>query len=219
MEQQNLQNWRALVNLVRVAYADGRSLPRAPWDVLDIGSHTGGLLSMFLLSLDRGNVKSLAGVEPILEARKTSGHRLENSSFFGTIEEVPSQSVDIVVSHETIYLVPDLPGWMQELKRILRPTGGAFIALGSHGENDAWLRWKYRLEELYDHKSFEYQPMEILEMGHAAGFDMELSRLFPEPRRSMRYSPPEDGWGEFNSAEEALGHRDKKLVFTFYPKR
>jgi SAM-dependent methyltransferase len=225
MERQNISSWEALVEHVRAALANGNSLPERPWDVLDIGCHRGGLLSCF----SRGFVpwsryiKNFYGVEPIKAARRDAeryfSRHFRKSAFFQEIQEVPNKSVDVVISHEVLYLIPNLPAWMRELRRIMRPDGGAFIALGSHGENTAWLRWRHRLRELYGHEFFEYMPMEILDMGVEAGFDMELARLFPKPRRTMRYSPPENGWGEFLSAEEALSHGDQKLLFTFYPQR
>ncbi len=226
MEKQNVYNWLALIQLIQNAALEkdpeGRSaLPinkGKAWDILDIGCHTGGFLALFEQETDP-SVINPAGVEPLFDAREKTEQRFLRGNFFHEIGQVPNQSADLVVSHETLYLVSDLTGWINELKRILRPDGGAFISLGSHGENTAWLRWRKQLEKKYGHISYPYQPMDILEVGENAGFDMELHRLHPKPQTSLRFSPPEDGWGEFLSAKEALDFQQQKYVFVFYPKR
>ena len=223
MEGQNQENWKAVAGIVqREAVA---SLPRKPWDILDIGCHTGGLLDTMCreftdtLGFQGNRVRSLAGIEPLRHPRETAQQRLSGATLFEKIEDVPAQSVDVAVGHEFLYLVPDLRGWISELRRILRPEGGAYISLGSHGENKAWLRWRDRLEELYGHASHVYMPLQILDFGCQAGFDMELHRLNLQPTASRRYSPPGDGWGEFISAEEMLNFQQQKYVFVFYPRR
>ncbi len=222
MVKQNPVNWQALANLVE--RESRTSLPQRPWDILDLGCHTGGFLELinnrFGKRLDGGSfIKSLAGVEPIESARDEAEKRMPWATFDAWIEETPTCSIDLVVGHEFLYLVQDLYFWTRQLKRILRPEGGAFISLGSHGENTAWLRWRKPLLELYGHTSYIYQPINILDTGYHAGFNMELHRLHTQPQTEMRYSPPEDGWGEFVSAKEALDFQQQKYVFIFYPKR
>ncbi len=232
METQNSGNWTALTNHLWATVDRGDSLPNRALDIIDIGCHTGGLLA--LLDKERvrsdagvsrshqdGRVRSLAGVQPLDGPRQRAEDRLPKAKFYADITDVPSGSVDVVLSHEMLYLIGhDALGiWMDDLRRILRPEGGAFISLGSHAENTAWMRWRPRLEELYGHVSEAHDPMYILREGQLAGFDMELHRLHPEPVTSRRYSSPEDGWGEFVSAEEMLGFQQKKLVFVCYPNR
>jgi len=223
MEKQNIENWLALIRLIQkeahTKDPQGKpSLPDKAWDILDIGCHTGGLLNLLNLMT---RVASISGVEPLQYGRVKAQSLLHKSksNFFETIQEVPDQSAHLLVSHETLYLVNDLYNWTKELKRILRPDGGAFISLGSHSENTAWLRWRNQLKNLYGHISYVHRPIEILGIGTGAGFDMELHRLHPEPHTSMRFSSPENGWGEFLSAQEALGFQKQKYVFVFYPKR
>lgn len=221
MVNQNRGNWEALMRLIKAEAIKtdpmGRpALPNKPWNILDIGCHTGGLL--FLLDLNF-KIASLNGVEPLPNARERANYFLPKANFYESIRDVPSQSADLIVSHETLYLVENIYTWAPELKRILRPDGGAFIALGSHSENTAWLRWRTQLEKKYGHISYVHKPMVILRVGEDAGFDMELHRLHPDLKKSFRYSPPEDGWGEFISAEEALEFQRQKYVFVFYPKR
>lgn len=222
MEAQNEENWEFLADLVEKSgqEVDPRnklSLPNGRWDILDIGCHASGLLEIFD---QRGLGKNLFGIEPLPNIRRMAEARLPGGKFFGNLDQVPDQSVDLVVSHETLYLVPSLYSWLIELKRILRPDGGAFISLGSHSENTAWMRWRMTLEKKYGHISYPHQPIDILRMGAYAGFDMELHRLIPDDHlSSTRYSPSEDGWGEFLSAKEALEFRQQKYVFVFYPKR
>ncbi len=223
MEKQNQSNWQALARLVE--HEANASLPHnKPWDILDIGCHTGGLLELldkkFSRRLHEGSrVASLSGVEPIEHARDEAKKRISYATFYSHIEKVPTQSIDLVIGNEFLYLEEDLCHWARQLQRILRPEGGAFISLGSHSENTAWLRWRGQLQRQYGHASYVHEPMNILQTGVEVGFDMEIHRLHLEPQTGMRYSPPEEYWGEFISAEEALGFRQQKYVFVFYPKR
>lgn len=222
METQNVGNWLALTKHFWTAVSRGDSLPNRPLDIIDIGCHTGGLLALFLRDQQRmsDRVRSLGGVEPLEGPRQIAQARLPEAKFYEDIEEVPDQSVDVVLGHEFLYLIFGLDRWMLELKRILRPEGGAFISLGSHGENTAWNRWRPRLEQLYGHLGWPHQPTMILQLGAEAGFKMEIHRLHPKPRTVLRYSPPEDGWGKFESAEEMFKFYNKwKYVFVFYPKQ
>lgn len=218
MEKQNVGNWEAILKHVRDADAEGNSIPKNSWRVLDIGCHTGGMMKLFKDQLC-GQIKTMIGVEPLDEARFRAKSLLPLDQFHEKIEDVPSQAADIVVSHEALYLVQDLQSWMFQLKRVLNPDGAAFIVLGSHGENTWWLRQRKRLDDLYGHRSYIHQPMDILNVGVEAGFDMEISRLNPEPKTHLRYSPPSEGWGEFETAAEMFAFSQNKLVFTFYPKR
>jgi SAM-dependent methyltransferase len=215
MEEQNVRNWAAIVDHISSAT---ESLPGRPWNVLDFGCHTGGLLRM-LQSRPGIKPRSFAGVEPLKGPRSVAERLFPGGNFFSSITDVPDECCDVVVSHEALYLVEDLPGWVRELKRILHPDGGAFIALGSHGENTAWLRWREKLERLYGHVSRVHHPMEILRQGEQAGFDMEIGHLHLRESGTRRYSHPEDGWGEFDSVEEMLDFDRQKLLFVFYPKR
>lgn len=227
MEKQNQEHWNALIRRIDYAIKQGeemrppvQSLPRGTWDVLDIGCHTGGLLKMIESRYGFPAV-NLHGVEPLHYARDIASHRAtkDGGSFFENLEDVPDQSMDLIVSHETLYLVEDLTEWVSELKRILNPEGGAFIALGSHAENSAWMRWRPVLKAEHQHESWAHYPMEILDIGENLGFEMEVGPLHPETTYVKRYSPPEDGWGDFKTVEEMLEHRRKKLVFVFWPKQ
>ncbi len=221
MEEQNRRHWKTLVERIREVGIPQDSLPPPPWDILDIGCHTGGLMKMFADSMYEW-IKTLNGVEPIdaIRERLQPEFALPVDKLFASLAEVPDASMDVVVSHEVLYLVKDLNTWMREFKRILRPQGAAFVALGSHGDNTAWLRWRLRLRNLHGHESYIHQPVEILQAGEDAGFDMEIARLHREPLHSLRYTPPQDGWGEFHSAEEMFNfYNEWKLLFTFYPKQ
>ncbi len=225
MEMQNQENWRALIQCVDDVLAEDvalkariPSLPNRPWNVLDIGCHTGGLLEAIQARRGWTNI-SVNGVEPLKLARQKAIQKFPNGCFFEKLEQVPPQSMDLVVSHETLYLIDSLEDFSNQLMRILRPDGGAFIALGSHAENTAWMRWRAPLREKYGHVSYAHQPMDIQRIGEEAGFDVDVRQLHPPSRtKPKRYNPPEDGWGEFLSTKEMLEHREQKLVFGFWPK-
>lgn len=215
MEEQNQPAWDALIQHIQAA---SQFLTKRGWSVLDWGCHTGGLLQKMSQQLSH-EIEHITGVEPLDKARKQACTRLPEAVFWPTLADVPTQSIDVLVSHEVLYLI-ELDKFLSELKRILRPKGGAFIALGSHGENSAWMRWRNVLRDQYGHISYVHQPMDILKHGNEAGFDMETTQLWSNKHlEPLRYSPPEDGWGEFKSVREMLEFRHNKLLFIFYPRQ
>lgn len=217
MEHQNRAAWYAITQYVIDAQAE---LPRRTWDVLDWGCHSGGLLEHMTDEFG-SRIRKATGVDPDHDAMAEARTRLKDlqeKDFCPNLINVPDKSIDVFVSHEVLYLVK-LQWFLKELKRVLRPEGAAFVALGSHGENVAWMRWHETLASKYGHVSYVHYPLDILEQGNTAGFHMEFQRLwragYPE---MLRYSPPEDKWGEFLTIEEALAFRDAKLIFQFWPK-
>lgn len=219
MEGQNKEKWEAMVKII--AGADEKcDMPNRPWDVLDIGCHTGGLLLALWSHFNhRGRIKSLTGVEPLARARAIA-ERFPRSpaqpriKTFARIDQVKGK-YDLIVSHETLYLIPDLPQWFVGLKKLLRPAGGAFLALGSHSENIAWLRWKDVLRERFGHESYVYPPLAIAEMAHAAGFYVFVRRLMPEVI-DRRYTPLDKEWGEFESIAEMLDFPRQKILYELW---
>lgn len=116
-------------------------------EVVEIGFGSGLNLPFYPRTVSR-----ILAVEPVRAARKLAGGRIASSPvpvhFVGDRAEalgVGSRSVDAVVSTWTLCSLPDRPGALGEIRRVLR-IGGRFHFL-EHGlaSDEAVARWQRRL--------------------------------------------------------------------------
>ena len=165
--------WASLIGII-----DGDA-PSAPRAILDVGCHSGGLLD----ALTRRFVPAqVFGIEPLAWARVAASRRLANVVAAVMLldvsqwDQVPAGAIDLVTSHEVLYLEPDVPGFMREVRRVLAVDGRAYVVLGCHAENPLWRVWKSRLtaagRTVYDHI-----PLDIMEAAAAAGLSLPCSRF------------------------------------------
>ena len=205
--------WLALMGHIE---RDGPGRPRA---VLDIGCHTGGLL----LALDRRfHPDELLGIEPIAAARAAASQLLEDARAarveildVAEWDRVPSGRVDLVVSHETLYLEPDVPGFMERLRRVLASRGVAYVVLGCHAENPLWQTWKASMIEA-GHRVYDHEPVEIMEAAARADLLPSVQPL----RRSgwVTYDPLRADY-HYPSVVAMLEHHYRhKLIFRLTPR-
>lgn len=175
--------WSALIGHIE---HDGTTPPRS---ILDVGCHTGGLLE----ALSRRFAPTeLFGIEPIALARSAASRRLAGATatvkLLDTSEWdcVPAGGVDLVVSHEMLYLEPDLPDFMERVCRVLAADGVSYLVLGCHTENPLWPTWKAPLVSS-GHSVYDYAPLEIMEAAAAVGLVPSVQPL----RRSgwVTYDP------------------------------
>jgi SAM-dependent methyltransferase len=91
-------------------------------------------------------------------------------------EDFPGQ-FDLVLSHEVIYLIPELVEAFRGLHAALRPGGPIILATGCHKENVLYSKWM----EAFARLGVRAQPYGIpdyLGALHAAGFEkIEATRL------------------------------------------
>ncbi len=139
--------------------------------ILDVGCHTGGLLEQLCLRFQPTDV---FGIEPLAAARDAARRRLEGSAARVTLldtsewSRVPAAKIDLITSHETLYLEPDLRAFMVHLRAVLAPSGLAFIVLGCHSENPLWQQWKVPLIAA-GHLVYDHSPIEIMHAAASAG--------------------------------------------------
>jgi SAM-dependent methyltransferase len=207
LEPRNEVFWSALIDRIRT---DGFARP--PRRVLDIGCHRGGLLARIA---EHWKPDELVGVEPIESARTRARLRLQTAAptvlLLGVDEwrRVPHSSIDLVVSHEVLFLVPDIGELVVQVARVLAPQGRAYIAAGCHAENPVWPAWRERLEDM-GHQTFTHSPMDLMASAGRSG-------LIPSVR-PLR----EGGWAThdpvgdfaFPTVQALLDHQFKhKLLF------
>ncbi len=214
MEVQNVRKWEEIMTHMK---NDQEVRPGQPFSsILDIGCHTGDFLQK--LHNEFGPTTELYGTEPIIAAREKTQKKVE-AVICGDTNVFRTESISTIVCNEVLYLIENLDGWIRELYRILAPEGRAYVVLGSHGENDAWLRWRPLLEKRFGHKSFIHYPEDILAKGDAVGFDMELRNLWTQPKRSYAFwAPDEDGLWKFESARERARFDEERWLFMFHKK-
>ena len=199
--------WAALIGLI-----EEDSNP-APGVILDVGCHTGGLLEALGL---RFAPHGLFGIEPLASARSAASRRLEGLAATVTLldatewDRIPTGVIDLVVSHEMLYLEPDIPHFMRRIRRVLRLGGVAYVVLGCHSENPLWQTWKVPLIAA-GHRVYDHSPLEIMEAASAAGLVPSVQPL----RRSgwVTYDPLEAEF-RYPSVRAMLDHHYvHKLVF------
>jgi SAM-dependent methyltransferase len=199
--------WSCLIGHIEHDYTSN------PSSVLDIGCHTGELL----LKLDRRFApKELFGIEPLATARQIASERLicvaSKTRLLDTSEwdQVPTDGIDLVSSHEVLYLVPNLQDFMKRIRRVLARKGLAYLVLGCHSENPLWPTWKQRLltagQVVYDHA-----PIQIMEAASEAGL---LAAVQPLRRSGWVTYDPLKAEFQYPDVQTMLDHHYRhKLLF------
>jgi SAM-dependent methyltransferase len=174
-----------------------------PLRVLDVGCHTGELL--YALSR-RFAPTELFGIEPLPEARVTASRRLHGAAANVTLldtsewDRISAGTLDLITSHEMLYLVPDLRNFMERLRRVLAPGGVAYVVLGCHSENPLWQTWKLPLIAA-GHRVFDHVPIEIMAAASSVGLMPSVQPL----RRS--------GWVTYDPLRAEFQYPDVRTMF------
>lgn len=171
------------------------SLKIAPSDILDIGTGTGGVVSLLSYKFKEARIVG-CDIAPGMIKKAIQKHPQENITFeVADAEALPfaNKSFDLVVSSTTYQWINDLPKAFAEAKRVLRP-GGFFTFITFGPKTLTELKRNYRIafggEANYLHKfrnAREIQP--ILK---AAGFEVlksssnTMREFYPDFRAFFR---------------------------------
>lgn len=98
--------------------------------LLDIGAGTGD----FLLKAKNNGWETI-GVEPSERAKNTA--KQKGISFVEEISSLENNSLDVITMWHVLEHVPDLELQIQELKRLLKPTGTLIVAVPNYKSFDA----------------------------------------------------------------------------------
>ena len=189
--------WSALIAHIE------RDGVQAPTAILDIGCHTGGLLQQLSR---RFRATALIGIEPLAAARAAAAQRLTGAAESVTLLDptdwarVPAARIDLITSHETLYLEGDLRSFMGRVRLALRNAGAAYIVLGCHAENPLWQQWKPQLIAA-GHRVYDHAPLEIMEAAASVGLLPSVQPL----RRS--------GWVTYNPLRAEFRYPDVHTMF------
>jgi SAM-dependent methyltransferase len=189
--------WSSLIGHIE---RDFSAPPRA---ILDIGCHTGELL--YALSR-RFAPTELFGIEPLLTARESASQRLTGAAANVRLLDVsewhriPTGAIDLITSHEVLYLEPDVQDFMKRIRNALSPGGVAYVVLGCHSENPLWSTWKIPLIAA-GHLVYDHLPIEIMAAASSAG-------LFPSVQPLRR-----SGWIGYDPLQADFRYPDVRTMF------
>jgi SAM-dependent methyltransferase len=208
LEVRNEVFWVAMIDHIR---QDGFATP--PRRVLDVGCHRGGLLAKVA---QRWNPDELIGIEPIEQARDRAHFRLAALTRKVVLlhpdewHRIADGSVDLIVCHEVLFLLPDLDAFTEQLARVLSLNGRAYIVAGCHMENPIWASWRPQLEAM-GHHTFNHEPMKL--MASAARRQMVPS-VRPLRDKGWATHDPTQGTFVFPTVGALLDHQFRhKLLF------
>jgi SAM-dependent methyltransferase len=189
--------WSSLIGHIE------RDINVSPQVIVDVGCHSGGLLQ----ALNRRFAPTeLFGVEPIAAQRLAALRRLDGTIAKITLldisewNRIPTGAVDLITSHEVLYLEPDVLDFMNRLRSVLSHRGTAYVVLGCHSENPVWQTWKAELVA-GGHRVYDHKPLEIMEAASSAG-------LLPSVQ-PLRHS----GWVTYDPLRAKFHYPDVRTMF------
>lgn len=209
LELRNQVFWQAMIDHIR---KDKFLTP--PRRVLDIGCHRGGLLALIA---GFWKPQLLIGIEPADAARARAQLRLNAVAKEVVLlppskwQQVRDSSVDLVVCHEVLFLLPDLEPLVTEIARVLAEGGRAYIATGCHIENPVWPQWKTQLDAL-GLRTFNHDPLALMASAARAGLLASVRPL--RDQGGWATHDPTAGGFTFPSVAALLDHQFRhKLLF------
>jgi len=163
MSDDHLILWDRMIDLMRESDLTDAA-------ILDYGCNTGGLLARLFERRPFFNGKGIdIAAKAVSEASKRYGH-LPLS--FSTIDANDSEShlYDVALSHEVIYLLPDIEAHAREMAKWLKPGGRYYAATGCHTDNPRWPEWRRYIAETAKIAPQDYSPEDYIRAFEAAGF-------------------------------------------------
>lgn len=147
------------------------------WTMLDIGCGGGATLKRLLMRSKGAQVYGIdISEESVTKARKVNAAVLDKQVFVcqGSAEKLPYEDgkFDLVTAVETVYFWPNLPGCLQEVRRVLKP-GARFAIIVEVIESDSM--WTDVVEGMT-----AYSPEQLQKLLDEAGFtDTAIHRKKP----------------------------------------
>jgi SAM-dependent methyltransferase len=127
--------WRQLIRHLQEDSLAGKA-------VLDYGCNQGGFLRLLLeMKPFRHGTGTDIALESLAVARlRAGGLPLD----FVRVEDLKDRRLafDVAVSHEVLYLLPELAAHAGLIGHVLKPGGVYYAAIGCHTGNPQWRRWR-----------------------------------------------------------------------------
>ena len=147
------------------------------WTMLDVGCGGGFTIRRLLKRSKDAQVYGIdISEESVAKAKKVNADVLEKQVFVrqGSAEMLPYEDgkFDLVTAVETVYFWPNLPGCLQEVRRVLKP-GGKFAILVEVVDSNS--KWTSVVEGMT-----AYSPGDLKQLLDDAGFTQtEIHRKKP----------------------------------------
>jgi ubiquinone/menaquinone biosynthesis C-methylase UbiE len=147
------------------------------WTMLDIGCGGGATLKRLLKRSEGAKVYGIdISEESVKKAEKVNAKVIDKQVFVsqGSAEKLPYDDgkFDLVTAVETVYFWPNLPGCLQEVRRVLKPGGRFAIMIEVIDGNSMWT-------DIVEGMT-AYSPDELKAMVDDAGFTRtEIHRKKP----------------------------------------
>lgn len=196
--------WDRLIDMMTEQDLTGAS-------ILDYGCNTGGLLQRLYGAkpFAHGVGVDLA-LGQVAQARK---HRTDGPYDFAGLDYLDRQHgvFDLAMSHEVIYLLPDLDAHARLMRRVLKPGGVYYAATGCHTANPRWPEWRTIIAASAHVTPGDYAPEDYSAAFERAGFTVGV-----QPYRLDRFVPFSATDPLFRTVADALDYyQHHKLVFRF----
>lgn len=137
--------------------------------LLDIGSGTGTFLHKAITS-----GWSVTGLEPDEGARKICRDKYDiQPEVPGKLFELPSRKFDAVTMWHVLEHVHQLHEYMEQIKRVLKPDGAAFIALPNYTSEDARLYEKFWAAYDVPRHLYHFAPKAVSKLAALHGMKVE----------------------------------------------
>ncbi|WP_420430839.1 methyltransferase domain-containing protein [Hyphobacterium sp.] len=127
-------------------------VPEAEGVVAEIGMGAAPNLPLY----DAAKVKMVIGIEPNAGLRRKAERAISDSDLAveladGRAENLPldNASVDTVVLTYTMCSLPDVPGALSEVRRVLKPGGRLLICEHGAAPDAGVLKWQKRLDPVW----------------------------------------------------------------------
>ncbi|MEZ2130730.1 MULTISPECIES: class I SAM-dependent methyltransferase [unclassified Sinorhizobium] len=193
--------WRHLIDLIVERDLTGKS-------VLDFGCNQGGLLRhLYAMRPFRKALGIDIAETSVAKAEALKGNLPIQHEVGGSLSGWDEQ-FDLAISHEVIYLVPDIAAHAADIWRALRPGGVYYAVTGCHTDNPLWPKWR---ELVAKRTNTVVQDRSISDYGRAfqdAGFKVSGRKL--EYNGFIPFVA--DGWTP-NFADALDYYTQTKIVF------
>ena len=155
--------WRRMIDLLAERSLQGKR-------VLDFGCNQGGLLRM--LHQSHGYAHALGvdiAAESIEKARSFSPMIPARFEVRQTLDGLKNQ-FDVALSHEVLYLIPDLNDHAGQIFKSMKPGGVYYAACGCHLDNPEWQNWKPEIQAMSNLPVQDYSLDDYARAFNQAGF-------------------------------------------------
>lgn len=153
--------------------------------VLEIGFGTGLNLPLYPKHVEKLTLLDATQLVPETVEARLAGLPFPVERVFQSAERLPlpDASQDFVVSTWTMCSIPDLPGALNEMRRVLKPGGELVFVEHGRSSDPGVAQWQDRLDPLWSRIALGChlnRPMDVLL--RAAGFELHSLERFRLPK-------------------------------------